>query len=251
MTGAVAAQAPATREELLIATIADMLDGLGHVAVGAASPIPGAAALLARARGDGRPRVSLLGSRAHNPFTDGGTELFDCAAQGRIDAFFLSGGQIDGQANINLVGVGGYPQGKVRFPGSFGSAYLYFLVPRVILFREEHSPRTLVERVDFVSAPGTSPPEVHRPGGPHALVTGRCVFEFQREAGRFRLRHLHPGESRESVRAATGFDYDEPQDVPETPAPDAATLALLRGEVARQVAETYPAFAERVWGVRC
>ncbi len=241
---------PAAREELLIATIADMLDGLGHVAVGAASPIPGAAALLARARGGGRPRVSLLGSRAHNPFTDGGTELFDCAAQGRIDAFFLSGGQIDGQANINLVGVGGYPESKVRFPGSFGSAYLYFLVPRVILFREEHGPRTLVERVDFVSAPGTSPPEVHRPGGPHALVTGRCVFAFDRQAARFRLQSLHPGETRESLRAATGFAYDAPEKVPETPAPDAATLALLRGEVARQVAETYPAFAQRVWRVR-
>ena len=59
-------------------------------------------------------RVSVLGSERHNPFTDGGRELFDCAAQGRIDAFFLGGGQIDGGANINLVGVGGYP----REPGA-------------------------------------------------------------------------------------------------------------------------------------
>ena len=71
---------------------------------------PGAAALLARERSGGRLRVSVLGSERHNPFTDGGVELFDCAAQGRIDAFFLGGGQIDGAANINLVGVGGYPQ---------------------------------------------------------------------------------------------------------------------------------------------
>ena len=92
-----------------------------------------------RAPGDPRLRVSILGSERHNPFTDGGRELFDCAAQGRIDAFFLGGGQIDGSANINLVGVGGYPQSRVRWPGSFGSAYLYFLVPRVILFREEHT----------------------------------------------------------------------------------------------------------------
>ena len=61
------------------------------------------------------------------------------AAQGRIDAFFLGGGQIDGAANINLVGVGGYPQSRVRWPGSFGSAYLYFLVPRVILARSSQS----------------------------------------------------------------------------------------------------------------
>ena len=89
------------------------------------------------------------------------------AAQGRLDAFFLSGGQIDGQANINLLGIGAYPGGlKQRFPGSFGSAYLYFLVPRVILFREEHTPRVLVPKVDFISSPGTSAPGVYRPGGP-------------------------------------------------------------------------------------
>ena len=53
-------------------------------------------------------------------------ELFDCAAQGRVDAFFLGGGQIDGQGNINLVGTGDYPQNDVRWPGSFGSAFLYY-----------------------------------------------------------------------------------------------------------------------------
>src|SRR5262249_9746363 len=95
-----------SHDELLICTIARMLEGLGHVAVGASSPIPGAAALLARARSGGRLRLSLLGSEDHNFFTDGGRELFDCAAQGRIDAFFLGGGQIDGEANVNLVGIG-------------------------------------------------------------------------------------------------------------------------------------------------
>ena len=46
----------------------------------------------------------------------------------------MTDAQIDGSENINLVGVGGYPNSEVRFQGSFGSAYLYFLVPRVILF---------------------------------------------------------------------------------------------------------------------
>lgn len=235
-------------EELLIATVADMLDGLGHVAVGAQSPIPGSAALLARARSNGALRVSMLGSEAHSPFTDGGRELFDCAAQGRIDAFFLGGGQIDGQANINLVGIGDYPETKVRFPGSFGSAYLYFLVPRVILFREEHTARVLVPKVDFVSAPGVSDDNVHRTGGPHALVTGRCVFDFDKAHKRFRLRSVHPGHTVAEIREHTGFDYDEPGDVSTTPAPDAATLELLRGPVADQVRERYPSFAARVFG---
>ncbi|HCP01610.1 MAG: CoA synthetase [Alphaproteobacteria bacterium] len=235
-------------EELLITTVADMLSGLRHVAVGAQSPIPGSAALLARARSDGALRVSMLGSETHSPFTDGGRELFDCAAQGRIDAFFLSGGQIDGEANINLVGIGDYPETKVRFPGSFGSAYLYFLVPRVILFREEHTARVLVPKVDFVSAPGSSDTNMNRTGGPHALVTGRGVFDFDANKRRFRLSSVHPGHDTDEIREHTGFDYDSGEQVPETRLPDGPTLELLRGQVADEVAETYPAFATRLFG---
>jgi glutaconate CoA-transferase, subunit B len=236
-------------EELLIDVLAGMLGGLRHVAVGAASPIPGAAAFLARERSGGALRVSVLGSERHNPFTDGGRELFDCAAQGRIDAFFLGGGEIDEQANINLVGVGGYPRSRVRWPGSFGSAYLYFLVPRVILFREEHTPRVLVPRVEFISAPGTSPAEVYRPGGPYALVTGRTVFRFDRPRARFLLQSVHPGHTVAEIVEQTGFAFDLPGEVAQTPPPAPATLALIRGPVGRAIAETYPGFALRVLGV--
>jgi glutaconate CoA-transferase subunit B len=235
--------------ELLIDVLTGMLDGLAHVAVGAASPIPGAAAFLARERSGGRLRISVLGSERHNPFTDGGVELFDCAAQGRIDAFFLGGGQIDGEANVNLVGVGGYPRSQVRWPGSFGSAYMYFMVPRVILFRQEHTRRVLVPRVEFVSAPGVSAANIYRRGGPYALVTGRCVFRFERARGRFRLASVHPGHTLDEVLAHTGFDFDVPDAVPETPAPSATTRALIRGAVGAAIAEADPRFAAEVLGI--
>lgn len=233
-------------EELLADVIAALIGDARHVAIGASSPIPAAAALLARERGNGRPYVSLLGSRRQSFFTDGGRELFDCAAQGRIDAFFLGGGQIDGEANINLVGIGDYPRTTVRWPGSFGAAQLYFLVPRVILFREEHSARVLVSRVDFVSAPGTSADNVYRPGGPHALVTGLCVFDFERKRRRFRLASVHPGHSIDDVRANTGFVFDAPDTLPETAPPDAESLALIRASVGREIAEIYPQFGSRL-----
>lgn len=232
---------------LLVAALADRLAGLACVAVGASAPLPAAAALLARARAEAAGAVQqtiILGSRRHNPFTDGGRELFDCAAQGRIDAFFLGGGQIDGGGSVNLVGTGDYPALRHRFPGSFGSAYLAYLIPRVILFREEHSPRVLVPRVDFVSAPGTSEPGVYRPGGPVALVTGRCAFAFDRPRGRFALESVHPGQTVESVSEATGFAFDLPPDgaaaVTVTRGPSPADIALLAGRVAAEVAETYP-----------
>ena len=236
----------ATREELLIATIAGLLAGCRHVAVGASSPIPGAGALLARAQSSGALKVSVLGSVRNNFFTDGGVELFDCAAQGRVDAFFLGGGQIDGQGNINLVGTGRYPQTDIRWPGSFGSAYLYFLVKRVILFREEHSRRVLVDEVDFISAPGTSPEGVYRPGGPHALLTNLALFDFDRTRRRFRLRSVHPGHSVEEVGDNTGFAFDRPENVETTPAPDEATLALIRKRIRGEIAETYPRFAAKL-----
>jgi glutaconate CoA-transferase subunit B len=236
-------------EELLADTIVRLIGDARHVAVGNASPIPATAALMARALGNGRPYVSLLGSRRHTFFTDGGRELFDCAGQGRVDVFFLSGGQIDGEGNINLVTIGDYHRPTARFPGSFGSAYLYYVVPRVILFRTEHSRRTLVPKVDFVSAPGTSPPHVFRTGGPIALITNRCLFSFDRMRRRFRLASVHPGHTVEEVSDNTGFDFDRPDEVPTTPAPSPHTLEVMRTRVAHEVAEVYPQFAAAVFGI--
>ena len=235
-------------EELLADTIMRLIGDVRHVAVGNASPIPATAALALRERGAGRPYVSLLGSRKHMFFTDGGRELFDCAGQGRIDVFFLSGGEIDGEGNINLVSIGDYAQPNVRFPGSFGSGYLYYVVPKVILFRTEHSRRTLVPRVDFISAPGGSAPNVFRPGGPVALITNRCLFDFSN--GRFVLRSVHAGHTVEEVVENTGFEFDRPSEVRQTPEPSPATLKLLRETVAPQLAEFYPQFAAQVFGVR-
>ena len=193
-------------------------------------------------------RLSLLHQERGNPFTAGTRELFDLAGQGRIDLFFLGGGQIDGQANLNLIGTGDWPGRDARFPGSFGSAFMYLMTPRTILFREEHSPRVLVPRVDHISAPGVSPPGVFRRGTAQGLVTGRAVFRFNAARGRFALASAHPGETATTIRAATGFAYDAPAEVPPTPEPGADDLTLLRGPVRAEMAATYPAFCAQVWG---
>ncbi|MCA3416527.1 MAG: CoA synthetase [Roseomonas sp.] len=218
-----------------------------HIAVGAASPMPAAACWLVKKQGH-PVRLSLLHKRSGNPFTEGTRELFDLTGQGRIDLFFLGGGQIDGSANLNLVGTGEWPGMGVRFPGSFGSAFMYFMTPRTILFREEHTPRVFVEKVDNISAPGVSPPGVFRRGTAQALVTGRCVFRFHPDRARFSLESVHPGETVESVREATGFAFDVAGDVPFTPDPTTEELALLRGPICDEMLETYPEFCARVFG---
>ena len=221
---------PCAKEELLACVIARLLEGARHAAIGASSPIPATGAFLHRAKHPGF-RVSLQQRRAANPFTEGSRELFDLAGQGRIDTFFLGGAQIDGTAAINLVRADGK-----RFPGSFGSAFMYPMVPRTILFREEHSRRTLVPSVEFVSARGD----------PRALVTGMALFSWQKDRRRFRLESRHQAVD---IRAITGFDFDAPEDVPLTPPPSGEELAALRGPVARLVAADYPDFARRVWGL--
>jgi glutaconate CoA-transferase, subunit B len=224
---------PYAKEELLACVIARLVGDASHAAIGAASPIPASACFLIKSK---RPelRVSLLAKRRGNPFSEGSRELFDLAGQGRIDVFFLGGAQIDGEASINLVSAEGR-----RFPGSFGSAFMYPVVPRTILFREEHSRRVLVPKVEFVSARGD----------PLALLTGKALFSWQKKERRFRLESFHPGSSVEDVRDSTGFDYDLSGEVKETPAPSDADLSALRGEVAKKIAADYPDFARRVWGI--
>jgi glutaconate CoA-transferase subunit B len=219
-------------EELLACAIARLIGGAGHVAVGAASPIPAAGAFLSKCACPGL-RVSLLQKRKGNPFNEGSRELFDLAGQGRIDFFFLGGAQIDGAANINLVKAEGR-----RFPGSFGSAFMYQAVPNVILFREEHSRRVLVPKVEFISATGS----------PRALLTGKALFSWQQDLRRFRLESVHPGHTAEEVRQDTGFDFDF-QRTTTTPAPSAGELSLLRGPVAEAIRRDYPDFARKVWGI--
>jgi glutaconate CoA-transferase subunit B len=233
---------PYAKEELLACAIARLIGDAGHVAVGAASPIPATAAYLQKYLKNGNLRISLLHKRKGNPFTEGSRELFDLAGQGRIDVFFLGGAQIDGEANINLV----QAEGK-RFPGSFGSAFMYFTAGRTILFREEHSRRVLVPKVDFISAPGWSPPEVERRGGPQALLTGKALFVWQPDQRRFRLESVHPGYTVSEIREQTGFDYDVSPALQQTPIPSTEELSLLRGAVKSAITENYPQFGWRVW----
>ena len=238
------------QDEFLICTIASLLENSQHVAVGMASPVPGSASLLAREERKShinRLRLSMIGGDTNNPFTDGGRELFDCSGQGRIDTFFLGGVQIDGKANVNLVGTGKYPKLDRRFPGSFGSAYMYFVIPKVILFRPEHTRRVFVPKVDFISAPGTSEEGVYRTGGPYALVSELCLMMFDRQRRRFRLRSIHPGHTLEEVQDNTGFSFDIPKKICETTIPNEERLELLRKRISPEIAKIYPEFVAKAF----
>jgi glutaconate CoA-transferase, subunit B len=232
-----------TETIFLLCLIADLLEGRKHVVIGANLPIPATAGLLAKYLSNGRTEVSILGSRKYNHFRGLG-DLHAVASQGGLDGFFMSPGQVDGQANINMVGVGEYPRLDVRWPGSHGTPLYYMMVPNVILFRAVHKKRIFVPKVDFISAPGVSPANVFRPGGPSALVTNLGYFSFDRNAARFRLETIHPGHTLDEILENTGFEFDRSSSIAVTPRPKAEMIEALENCVAAQVAEVYPSFSE-------
>jgi glutaconate CoA-transferase subunit B len=237
-----------TTEELMATVMAREVRDGDTVAVGTLAPAPAAAVLLAHLTHAPRARVIILNHPDYWPFRYGSKEFYDFAQRGGLDLFFLSGGQIDRRGNLNLFGVGDLQRPAVRFPGGAGSAMLYHLPRRVVVFRGEHSPRVFVERVDHVTSPGSAPAGVARPGGPWACVTPLCLFRFDRVGGTWVVHSLHPGVSREALAAATGFTLTYAPDAGVTPPPTAEQLQILRRQVRERVARVYPRWAARALG---
>jgi glutaconate CoA-transferase subunit B len=231
-----------TIEELLAVAIAKEIRDGEFTAVGTLSPIPASAAYLAKETTAPKAKIAILGGEPW-PFIGGSKEFFDLAQRGKLDLFFLSGAQIDQYANVNLTAIGSYEHPRVRLPGAAGSPMLYYMAKRVMLFKLEHTPRTLVPEVDFKTSVATSPPNVLRLGGPAKLMTSLCVFAFDKERRRLVLESVHPGVSIEEVAAATGFPIEPSGPVGETMAPTAEELRILRTTVRQRLAPVYPDFA--------
>ncbi len=236
--------APAwTREEFMAAALAREVRDAEQSAVGTISPIPASAVLLAYFTHAPRVRPMIINSDDWWPFRGGSKEFYDFAQKGRLDLFFLSGGQIDRHGNLNTIAVGSHEQPRLRLPGGAGSAMLYYLPRRVVVFRAEHSPRIFKERVDVLNAPGSTPPNVVRPGGPWKVVTPLCVFRFDPIAKTLRVESLHPEVSPEELQSKTGFPVEASSVTPITPAPTAEQLRVLRERVRPEVAKVYPVFS--------
>ncbi len=230
--------------EMMAVSIARRLRDGETIAVGAVSPIPAGACLLAKGTHAPRARLILLGSREHFPFNGGMQEFYNFAMRGKLDVFFGSGAQIDqhGSFNLNVIGDHGHP--KVRLPGGRAQGVLPFVVRRTILFRTDHSRRVFVPRVDFVTAPGAGPGGVYRSGGLDCVVSDLAVLAFNPERQRLELESVHAGISLDEVQERTGFPLNAHEPVSVTPPPTALELDLLRTTVREQLASVYPEFVQ-------
>jgi len=232
----------------MISAIArEVRDGV-TVGVGTLAPVPASGVLLAHFTQAPRARVIILNHPDYWPFRQGSKEFYDFAQRGGFDLFFLSGGQIDRRGNLNLITVGEPSHPRLRFPGGAGAAMLYYLARRVVLFRGEHSPRTFVERVDHVAAPGSTPADVVRPGGPWKCVTPLCVFRFDPGQGALVVESVHPGVPPDELQRRTGFPLQYADAGARTPVPTREQLHVLRTRVREAVARAYPRFAAEALG---
>ena len=148
-------------------------------------------------------------------------DFYDLCLRGGMDLCFLGCAQIDatGRTNVSLIGSPEAP--RVRLPGGGGAVVMLPTARRVVTWRIEHSSRSLVERLDFVTAAGRMA----------TLVTPLAVFERDPDlpGARFALARLRPGVELDAVRARTGFAFsaDGLQAAEPPTAEERETLAIL------------------------
>src|SRR5579864_969241 len=129
---------------------------------------------------------------------------------GRIDVGFLGAAQLDRFANINTTVVGPYHKPKVRLPGAGGAPEISSSAKEVLIVVKQ-SRRTLVEKLDFITSVGflSGGDARERAGlsgkGPVAVITDLCILRPDPVTRELTVTNIHPGVSRETVTANTGW----------------------------------------------
>lgn len=156
------------------------------------------------------------------------------ANHGGVEA--VSSAQFDGDGAINLSVIGPFDSPKVRLPGGAGAAEVIKMYRKMIAYFGSHNPRTLVEKVQFVT--GTrwkiGAEEREKAGlqpGPIVVVTDLAVLVRDSEDRPFRLESVHPGVDVQKVVDNTGFELEVPTDVPVTAEPTQEQVDLLRNRI--------------------
>jgi glutaconate CoA-transferase subunit B len=235
--------------ELLAALLSREVRDHEISACGALSQIPATALLLAKELHAPNAELIILNT-VFRPFHTS-RQFHFLAQRGELGLFFASGVQIDRHGNYNLHQLGTDPERpKVRFPGGYGGGLIYYAARRTVVFRTEHTQRSLPERVDFVSAAGSSAENVLRLGNPTKLVTPKAIFRFDKEQGCLQLDSIHAPYSLDDVQENTGFDLGVSGPIAITPPPTAEELRALRQVVRPKMIDTgtYASWAEKALG---
>ncbi len=155
--------------------------------------------------------------------------------RGLVEVGFLGGAQIDPFGNINSTVIGSYADPKIRLPGSGGACEIATHAKRLLVVMKM-SPKSFVEKVDFITSPGhqmRGRPRSEIPGlpgkGPEVVITQFGVFRF--ESGRMVLTELFRDVSVDDVKKASGFEIQTARQLETTADPDEGDLRLIREEL--------------------
>jgi glutaconate CoA-transferase subunit B len=157
---------------------------------------------------------------------------------GRIDIGFLGAAQIDRFGNLNSTVIGPYDRPTTRLPGAGGAPEIAAAARETIVVMRQ-SPRTFVERLDFVTTVGHASGGGSRSAlgltgrGPSRVITELGVLEPDPDTNELTLTGVHEGTTVNDVRRATGWDLRVADDVGVLPPPSREELAVLRDLHAR------------------
>ena len=231
-------------EESLAILISREIRDFETSACGALSFIPATGILLGAEMHAPNAEVIILGSRDYVPFVSG-KDFHFLAQRGQMDLFFISGSAMGKVAHFSRRARGGRGAAEVLMPGQYGTGMLYYAVPRIIMFRTEHTKRTFVEKVSYISGAGTSPEGFSRRTKEVKVITPMAVLVLNQETRVLELDSVHPGYTAEQVQENTGFDLGIKGDIPTTPPITENEIRTLRTTVKAHMieSETYPDLA--------
>lgn len=228
--GAIAANAPATIDEIMAVRIARTLDNNCYASAGAVSPLGNVAYRLAKLTHAPDMIITTL-SGGHVDIAAGPMSLTLVEAMDAASAVQLTGGedtywtayqggfvtheivgtaQIDDKGRTNTLEITKPSGGMLRLPGQGGMSDVANMHRDFVVYVPRHSSAALVETVEVVSAGrGILSDEDriqagYRPGEV-MLFTNLCVFRFDHSAGKLVVIELMPGVTREQIEAETGF----------------------------------------------
>jgi len=250
-----------TRAEACAVAIAEIFRGDGEILASPIGNLPNLGARLAKLTFEPELLLtdgvaSLLaevpplgGERAPELIIEGWMpyrSIFDLLWSGRRHVV-MGATQVDRFGNQNIACIGSFEKPKAQLLGMRGAPGNTLNHP-TSYWVPNHGKRVFVEEVDVVSGVGYDRAaelgkttsrfhEIRR------VVSNLGVFDFDTPDHSMRLASVHPGVSVEDVVENTGFELVIPDPVPETRAPTAEDLRILRevldpgGIAAKEVSE--------------
>ncbi len=236
-----------TRDELCAVAVAETFRGDGEIMISPMSTVAKVGACLAKLTfepdlvlTDGiasiQQNVLPIGSKDEKvvegwmPYRS----VFDMLWWGKRHVM-MGATQIDKFGNQNIACIGPWEKPKAQLLGVRGAPG-NTINHTTSYFVGNHTDRVFVEKVDVVCGVGYDNAAKLNPASTkhheiRRVISNLGVMDFGSPDKRMRLVSVHPGVTVDDVKANTGFELVIPESVPETAAPTAEQLEIIRTKI--------------------